>query len=93
MIDIYLRRLDTSFVLLKGKEHKNINDFLLNVFAGKTAHFNTNCMKIGFLFVKILRFYVFKMAANDGRHFEINIKTENQVIKFNVFLKGMHTHI
>ena len=27
--------------------------------------------------MKILQFYVFKMAANEGRHFEINIKTEN----------------
>ena len=28
-------------------------------------------MKIGFLSFKILRFYIFKMAANGGRHFEI----------------------
>ena len=43
----------------------------------KTAHFGANCIKIGFLFFKILRFDFFKMAANGGRHFEINIKTEN----------------
>ena len=47
-------------------------------------------MKIGFLVFKILRFYVFKMAANGGGHFEINIKTENY--KLNLLLKSMHTH-
>ena len=39
-------------------------------------------MGIGFLFLKILRFYVFKMAANGGRHFEINILTENYRTQF-----------
>ena len=29
---------------------------------------NANGMKIGFLFIKILPLYVFKMAANGGRH-------------------------
>ena len=48
-------------------------------------------MKIRFLFfLKMLRFYVFKMAANGGRHFEINIKIK--IIKLNLFLKSMHTH-
>ena len=36
----------------------------------KTAHFYENCMEIGFLFFKILRFYIFKTAANGGRHFD-----------------------
>ena len=40
------------------------------------------CMVIGFVLFKILRFYVFKMAANCGRHFEIEIKTENFQIQF-----------
>ena len=50
-------------------------------------------MKIGFLLFKILRFYVFNMAANGGRHFEINIKTENYIklYKLEIFLKSMHT--
>ena len=39
-------------------------------------------MKIVFLLLKILQFYIFKMAANGGRHFEINIKTENYESKF-----------
>ena len=34
-------------------------------------------MEIGYLLLKIMQFYVFNMAANGGRHFEINIKTEN----------------
>ena len=27
--------------------------------------------------MKILRFYIFKMAASGGRHFEINMKVQN----------------
>ena len=34
-------------------------------------------MEIGYLLLKILRFYVLKMAANGGRHFEINMKVQN----------------
>ena len=41
------------------------------------GHFDANFMKIGFLLLKILQFNIFKMAANGGRHFEINIKTAN----------------
>ena len=63
-------------LLLKGKEHKKYK-FILSKSIWKIAHFDANCMKIGFLFFKILWFYVFKMAAKGGRHFEINIKTEN----------------
>ena len=40
-------------------------------------------MKIGFLSFKILRFYVFKMAANEGQNIEINIKTKNYLTRFN----------
>ena len=36
-----------------------------------------------------MQFYVFKMAGNEGRHFEININTE--IIKLNLFLKSMQT--
>ena len=39
-------------------------------------------MEIGYLLLKILRFYVFKMAVNGGRHFEIKIKTENYKTQF-----------
>ena len=48
----------------------------------KTAHFGANCVEIGHLDLKILQFYVFKMAANGGCHFEINIKTENYKTQF-----------
>ena len=40
----------------------------------KTEHFDANFIEIGYLLLKILRFYVFKMAANGGCHFEIIIK-------------------
>ena len=39
-------------------------------------------MEIGYLLLKILRFYVFKMAANGGRHFEINMKVQNYESQF-----------
>ena len=39
-------------------------------------------MKIGYLLLKILRFYVFKIAANGGRHFEINMKVQNYETQF-----------
>ena len=39
-------------------------------------------MEIGYLLLKILRIYVFKMAANGGHHFEIKIKTENYKTQF-----------
>ena len=48
-------------------------------------------MEIGYLLLKILRFYVFKMAASGGRHFENNMKVENNM-KLNLFPKNMHTH-
>ena len=50
-------------------------------------------MKIGFLFLKILQFYVFKMAANGGRHFEINTKTENYKTLFISLSMHTHTHL
>ena len=56
----------------------------------KTVRFDANCMEIGFLLLKMLQFCVFKMAANGGCHFEINIKTENYPT--HLFLKSMHTH-
>ena len=71
---------------LKEKEYK----CLLSESIRKTALFDANCMKIGFLLLKLLRFYDFKMAANGGRHFEINIKLK--IIKLYLFLKSMHTH-
>ena len=50
----------------------------------KTAHFNANCMKIGFLVFEILQFY-------GGRHFEMPFKLK--IMKLNLFLKSMHKHI
>ena len=55
----------------------------------KTAHFDANYVEIYYLLLKIMQFYVFKMAANGGHHFEINIKTE--IIKLNLFLNSMQT--
>ena len=39
-------------------------------------------MEIGFLLLKLLQFYVLKMAANGGRHFKINIKTRKHKTQF-----------
>ena len=41
-------------------------------------------MKIGFLLLKMLQFYVLKMAAIGGRHFEINSETK-QKLKLNLY--------
>ena len=43
----------------------------------KYAQFDANCIEIGFLLLKILQSYIFKMVANGGRHIEKNIKAEN----------------
>ena len=48
----------------------------------KTANFGANCLEIRFLLLKIMLFYVFKMAVNGGRHFEINIKNVNYRTQF-----------
>ena len=55
----------------------------------KTAHFDENCMKIGFLLLKLVWRYVFKMAANGGRYFEINIKLKNYQTQF---ISQKHTY-
>ena len=55
----------------------------------KTAHFGANCVEIGYLLLKIMQFYVLKMAANGGHHFEINIKTE---IYKTQFISQKHTN-
>ena len=47
-------------------------------------------MKVGFLVFKILQFYVFKMATNGGRNFEMQLILK--FIKLNLFLKSMHKH-
>ena len=49
-------------------------------------------MEIRFLLLKILQFYVFKMAANGGRQFEINIRTENYETQF-ISQKHAYTYI
>ena len=46
-------------------------------------------MEIGYLLLKILRFYVFIMAVNGGRHFEINMTVQNYETQF--ISKDMHT--
>ena len=76
--------------MLKGKGTQKYK-WILSKGIWKTAHFDANCMKIGFLLFKILRCYVFKMAANGGRHFEINT-LKLKIIKLNLFLKSMHTY-
>ena len=66
---------------LKGK-NKTKYEWILSKHIWKTAHFDANCMEITFLHLKILQFYVFKMAANGGNHFEINIQNENYKSQF-----------
>ena len=53
--------------LLKGQEIQKYN-WILSKCIWKTAHFDANFMKIGFLLLKILQFYIFKMAANWNKH-------------------------
>ena len=76
-------------IFWKGKEYKNINGFYIKLF-GKLHIVGVNCMKIGFLVFLILQFYVFKMATNGGRHFEMPLKLK--IRKLNLFLKSMHKH-
>ena len=64
---------------LKGKEHKNTNELCLNVFGKLHVLMQTGGNRI---LLKIMQFYVFKMAANGGHRFEINIKTENYKTQF-----------
>ena len=74
---------------LKGKGTQKYT-WILSKSIWKTAHFDANCMKIGFLVFEILQFYFFKMATNGGRHFEMPLKLK--IIKLNKFLKSMHKH-
>ena len=60
----------------KGKGKQKYK-WILSESIWRTAHFDANCMKIGFSFSRDCDFFIFKMPANVGRHFEINIKTEN----------------
>ena len=82
-------RLVLSRVLFKGKGTQKYKR-ILSESIWKTAQFDANCMKIGFLVFQILQFYVFKMATNGGRHFEMPLKLK--IIKLNLFLKSMHKH-
>ena len=66
---------------IKGKRTQKYN-WILSKSIWKTAHFDATFTKIGFLLLKILQFGIFKMAANGGRHFEMNIKTENHKFQF-----------
>ena len=70
----FLRR--KQILVLKVKRTQKYK-WLLSKTNWKTAHFDTNCMEIGFLFLKMLQMDVFKMAANGGCHFEINAETKN----------------
>ena len=63
-------------MLFKGKGSQKYK-WILYTSVWKTEQFHANCMEIRFLLSKILRYYVFKMAANGGRHFETNVKTEH----------------
>ena len=57
----------------------------------KKTHLDANCMEIGFLLLKILQFYVFKMAAGGGCHFDININIKNYKSNF-IFLNQAFTY-
>ena len=72
--------------VLKEKGIQNYQWILSNSI-WKTAHFDPNCMKIGFYFFKILRFYVFKMAAS------VKLTLKLKIIKLSLFIKSMHTHV
>ena len=65
------RWINSSYYL-KEKDHKNTNTCCLKVLGKLHILMQTTWKSI--LLLKLLRFYVFKMAANGGRHFEINIK-------------------
>ena len=78
-------------ITLKEKDHKNTNVFCRKS-AWKTAHFDANCMAIRFLLLKILGCYVFKMAANEGCHFEINILTEDYRTQFYFTKVSLYIH-
>ena len=67
-------------VYLKEKKHKNTNAFCLKVL-GKLHIWKQTAWKSD-TFLKLLRFYVFKMAANGGHYFEINIKQKNCQTQF-----------
>ena len=64
----------------KGKGSQKYT-WILFISIWKTEHFEANCMEIGYLLLKLLRFYVFKMAVNGGRRFEINMKVQNYEIQ------------
>ena len=70
---------------IKGKGTQKYK-WILSKSIWKTAHFDANCLKIGFLVFKLLQFYVFKIATNGGRHFEMPLKLK--IIKLIYFLKA-----
>ena len=74
-----------SVLTLEAKDHKTTTEFCLKEFGKLNILMH---IEIRYLFLKILQFYVFKMAANGGCHFKIIIK----ITKLNLFLKNMHTH-
>ena len=78
-------------IYLKVKDLKYAIEFCLKVFA-KVNILKTNCMEIGYLLSKILRFYVFKMAASGGRNFEINMKVQNYETQFIYKKTCVHIH-
>ena len=59
--------------VLKGKVSQNYN-WIMSERIWKTEQFDANFIEIGYLLLKLLRLYVFKMAAIGGCHFEIIIK-------------------
>ena len=68
-------------LLIKGKRTQKYK-LCVSKCIWKTVHFGANCMEIRYLLLKIMQFYVFKMAANGARHFETNFKTENYKTQF-----------
>ena len=78
---MFFQSFSISYSMIKGKGTQKYK-CVLSASIRKTAHFDANCMEIGFLLLKLLRFYVFKMATNGGRHFEINSKLKNYQTQF-----------
>ena len=66
---------------VKGKRSQKYTSILFKSIC-KTEHFEANCMETGYLLLKLLRFYVFKIAAKGYRRFEINMKVQNYEIYF-----------
>ena len=70
-------------IIEKGKGTQKYKQ-ILNIIFWKL--FDANRMEIGLLVLKISWFYVYKMATNGGRHFEINLKKKKKKIYIYIYI-------